>query len=75
MAVGSVAIAALYERMFDRDLSQLDVDAAVAAYPDAAAMEARSRSAHQPHLVEEVVVQTMAKHLTPAQLQERLDTA
>jgi glycerol-1-phosphate dehydrogenase [NAD(P)+] len=73
VAVGSVAIAALYERLFERDLSQLDVDAAVAAYPDAAAMEARSRSAHQPHLVEEVVVQTMAKHLTPAQLQERLE--
>ena len=66
--VGSVAIAALYERFFERDIANLDVDAAVAAYPDAAAMEARSRAAHQPHLVEEVVVQTMAKHLTPEQL-------
>ena len=72
VAVGSVAIAALYERLFERDLTGLDVDAAVAAYPDAAAMEARSRAAHQPHLVEEVVVQTMAKHLTPEQLRERL---
>ena len=66
MGVGSVSIAALYERLFERDLSQLDVDAAVAAYPDAAAMEARSRAAHQPHVVEEVVAQTMAKHLTPS---------
>lgn len=73
VAVGSVAIAALYERLFERDLSELDVDAAVAAYPDAAAMEARSRAAHQPHLVEEVVVQTMAKHLSPEQLRERLE--
>lgn len=73
VAVGSVAIAALYERFFERDIANLDVDAAVAAYPDAAAMEARSRAAHQPHLVEEVVVQTMAKHLTPEQLRERLE--
>jgi len=73
VAVGSVSMAALYERLFERDLSQLDVDAAVAAYPDAAAMEARSRAAHQPHLADEVVAQTMAKHLRPEQLRERLE--
>lgn len=73
VAVGSVSVAALYERFLERDLTQLDVDAAVAAYPDAAAMETRSRAAHQPHLVDEVVVQTMAKHLTPEQLRERLE--
>jgi len=73
VAIGSVSIAALYERLLERDLSQLDVDAAVAAYPDADAMEARSRAAHQPHLVEEVVVQTMAKHLSSDQLRQRLE--
>lgn len=73
VAVGSVAVAALYERLFERDLTRLDTDAVVAAYPDAAAMEARSRAAHQPHLVEEVVVQTMAKHLTPDQLRDRVE--
>ena len=74
VAVGSVSLAALFERMLARDLSQVDVDAAVAAYPDADAMEARSRAAHQPHLVEAIVEQTMAKHLSPEQLRARLNT-
>lgn len=73
VAVGSVSMAALYERLFARDLSQLDVDAAVAAYPDAAELEARVRAVHQPHLVDEIVAQSLAKHLTPEQLRERLE--
>lgn len=73
VAVGSVAIAALYERFLERDLSLVNVDDAVAAYPDAAGMEARSRAAHQPHLADEIVAQTMAKHLSPDQLRERLE--
>ncbi|WP_298132153.1 sn-glycerol-1-phosphate dehydrogenase [Micropruina sp.] len=73
VAVGSVSMAALYERLLQRDLSQLDVDAAVAAYPDAAELEARVRAVHQPHLVDEIVAQALAKHLTPEQLRERLE--
>ncbi|MBK8446982.1 MAG: sn-glycerol-1-phosphate dehydrogenase [Micropruina sp.] len=73
VAVGSVSIAALYERFLERDLSQVNVDDAVAAYPDAAGMEARSRAAHQPHLADEIVAQTLAKHLSPDQLRERLE--
>lgn len=74
VAVGSVSMAALYERLFERDLGAVDIDAAVAAYPDAEAMAARSRAAHQPHLADEIVAQTMAKHLSPEQLRERLQT-
>lgn len=73
VAVGSVSMAALYERLFRRDLSQLDVDAALAAYPDAAELEARVRAVHQPHLADEIVAQALAKHLTPGQLRERLE--
>ncbi len=73
VAVGSVAMAALYERLLLRDLARLDVDAAVAAYPDAAALEARVRAVHQPHLVDEIVAQSLAKHLTPEQLRQRLE--
>ncbi len=73
VAVGSVAMAALYERLLLRDVARLDVDAAVAAYPDAAALEARVRAVHQPHLVDEIVAQSLAKHLTPEQLRQRLE--
>ena len=73
VAVGSVAMAALYERLLVRDLSRLDVDAAVAAYPDAAELEARVRAVHQPRLVDEIVAQALAKHLTPERLRERLE--
>lgn len=73
VAVGSVSMAALYERLFLRDLSALDVDAAVAAYPDAAELEARVRAVHQPHLADEIVAQSLAKHLTPDQLRQRLE--
>lgn len=73
VAVGSVAMAALYERLLLRDLARLDVDAAVAAYPDAAALEARVRAVHQPHLVDEIVAQSLAKHLTPEELRQRLE--
>ena len=73
VAVGSVAMAALYERLLLRDLARLDVDAAVAAYPDAAALEARVRAVHQPHVVDEIVAQALAKHLTPEQLRQRLE--
>lgn len=73
VAVGSVAMAALYERLLLRDLARLDVDAAVAAYPGAAELEARVRAVHQPHVVDEIVAQALAKHLTPEQLRQRLE--
>lgn len=45
----------------------------MAAYPSAAQLEERARAAHQPHLVEDVVEQTLAKALTPEQLGARLE--
>ncbi len=72
VAVGSVAVAALYERLLARDLSSLDVDAAVAAWPSAETMEAGVRAAHQPHLADEIVAQAMAKYVDADQLAVRL---
>ena len=73
VGIGSVAIAALYERLLERDLTQLDVDRAVAAWPTREAMEAEVRRLHpDPKLVEETVVQALAKWLTPDELRSRL---
>ncbi|MDO5092140.1 MAG: sn-glycerol-1-phosphate dehydrogenase [Propionibacteriaceae bacterium] len=73
VGIGSVAIAALYERLLERDLTRLDIDQAVAAWPTREAMEAEVRRLHpDPKLVEETVVQALAKWLTPDELRSRL---
>lgn len=73
VGVGSVAIAAFYEVLLDMDLSALDIDAAVAVWPTREAMEAQVRSLHpDARLVEETVVQALAKWITPEALRERL---
>lgn len=75
VGVGSVAIAALYEELLSRDLSAVDIDALVDAWPSKDEMEARVRSLNpDPQLVEETVVQALAKWLTPEALRERLQT-
>ncbi len=72
VAVGSVAVAALYERLLERDLSALDVDAAVAAWPSAEQLEERVRADHQPHLADEIVAQSLAKYVDADALAARL---
>ena len=73
VGIGTVAIAALYERLLERDLSQLDIDQAVAAWPTREAMEAEVRRLHpDPRLVEETVTQALAKWLPPEELRARL---
>ena len=74
VGVGTVAIAALYERVLARDLERLDIDAAVAAWPAWAEAEAAVRAAHPtPGLDEAAVEEARAKHVEPAALGERLD--
>ncbi len=75
VGIGSVAIAALYEDLLGRDLSAMDVDTAVAHWPSRDDLERRVRSLNpDPQLVEETVVQALAKWITPEVLQERLET-
>lgn len=74
VGLGSICISALYERLLARDVTRIDTDAAVAAWPTAEAMEARVRAAFPiPRMVEEVVAQQMAKWLPPEQLAERIE--
>ena len=74
VGIGTVAIAALYERLLARDLTGLDIDAAVAAWPTREEMETGVRELHpDPRLVEETVVQALAKWLPPERLRVRLE--
>jgi len=74
VGIGSIVTAALYEHLLTRDLGQLDVEAAVRAYPTAASMEASTRALHaHPVVADNAVQETLAKHLSPAALRERLE--
>ena len=74
VGVGSVAIAALYERLLERDLGALDVEGLRRAWPGPEAAEAAVRAAHTtPGLDEAAVAETMAKHADPETLGRRLE--
>jgi glycerol-1-phosphate dehydrogenase [NAD(P)+] len=73
VGVGTVAIAALYERLLERDLAALDVGALRRAWPGPEQAEAAVRAAHTtPGLDEAAVAETLAKHADPATLARRL---
>ncbi|HEX7148738.1 MAG TPA: sn-glycerol-1-phosphate dehydrogenase, partial [Actinomycetota bacterium] len=73
VGVGSIAIAALYERLLERDLAALDVAALGDAWPGPEEAEVAVRAAHTtPGLDEAAVAETMAKHADPETLGRRL---
>lgn len=73
VGLGTVAVAALFEVLLTRDLSSLDVDRAVAAWPTREEMEARVRAAHSGDVVEPAVAETLAKYVGPEELRARLE--
>ncbi len=74
VAVGSVAVTALYEALLADDLASLDVEAAVAAWPTRAELEQLVLGHHtQPGLREAAVQQTMAKYVDAATVGRRLE--
>jgi len=73
VGIGTIAIAALYERILERDLASLDVEAAVRAWPSAGEVEGRVRAAHEPPLREPAVKQSLAKYVDATALAERLE--
>ncbi len=73
VGVGSIASAALYERLFQRDLTRLDVDALASAWPTRDALAQQVRAAHDiGWLGESAVKESLAKYITPDELRERL---
>jgi glycerol-1-phosphate dehydrogenase [NAD(P)+] len=73
VGVGSIAAAALYERVLARDLTALDVDGLVRAWPSRAEVERQVREAHDsPRLAEHAVAETLAKSVDAGALRRRL---
>lgn len=73
VGLGSIAMAALYERVLARDLSAVDIDAVCAAWPSWNEIEQRVRATHKtPGLDEAAMVETREKYLDANALGERL---
>ena len=73
VGVGSIAIAALYERVLERDLANLDVAAIKRDWPSPEEVEQRVRAAHNPPLEDPAVKQSLAKYVDADALAERLE--
>src|SRR3954451_18979792 len=74
VGVGTISIAALYERILERDLADLDVAALRDSWPTREEMERSVRAQHtSPELEEGAVEQTLAKHVSADELAERLE--
>jgi glycerol-1-phosphate dehydrogenase [NAD(P)+] len=73
VGVGSVAIAALYGRILERDLSALDIEALRSAWLTPEEVEEAVEAAHTtPGLDEAAVKETLAKYIDADQLAQRL---
>ncbi|MGI8574296.1 MAG: iron-containing alcohol dehydrogenase [Egibacteraceae bacterium] len=72
VGLGTISIAALYERVLARDLSAIDVQALVDAWPSREEMERSVRAAHD-KLEDMAVEQTLGKYVTADELAERLE--
>lgn len=75
VGIGSIAVAAFYERVLARDVRELDVDAAVARYPSADDLETSVRAAFASYpasLRDAAVKQSLDKHADQATLRAHL---
>jgi glycerol-1-phosphate dehydrogenase [NAD(P)+] len=74
VGVGSIAVAALYERVLQRDLGDLDIDGVVADWPAWEEVEQRVRATHTvPGLDEYAVEESRAKYVDADGLRKRLE--
>ncbi|GAA1393986.1 sn-glycerol-1-phosphate dehydrogenase [Luteococcus peritonei] len=73
VGIGTVAVCALYDRALELDLSTLDVEALVAAWPDPQQNRERVLALHDVDVIAEAAVtQSMAKYLPADQLADRI---
>lgn len=73
VGVASIAVAALYERVLQCDLGDLDIENIKRGWPSAEEVEASVRAAHDPPLEDPAVKQSLAKYISPNELGERLE--
>jgi glycerol-1-phosphate dehydrogenase [NAD(P)+] len=73
VGIGTIAGAALYERLLARDLTNLDIDALCRAWPSRSELEHTVRQSHTiPMLAENAVEESLAKYIDAKQLRQRL---
>jgi len=73
VGVGTLAAAALYERVLARDLSRLDIDALCRAWPSREEVRREVEQGHSsPMLAENAVQESLARYISPDQLRQRL---
>jgi glycerol-1-phosphate dehydrogenase [NAD(P)+] len=74
VALGTVSIAALFEILLETDLANLDIDAAVKAWPTEEELVERVKAAHpHPQLGPAAVEQSLAKYIDADALAQRLE--
>ena len=73
VGLGTVAIAALYERLLARDLTGLDVDGVARRWPSWERAEQRIQASFGPELADRAVQESRPKHLDAGLLRERLE--
>jgi glycerol-1-phosphate dehydrogenase [NAD(P)+] len=74
VGIGSIAAAALYERLLTHDMRALDVDALCRTWPSRDTVERMVRQGHDiPQLAENAVTESLDKYISPDQLRARLD--
>ncbi|MGC0250576.1 sn-glycerol-1-phosphate dehydrogenase [Pseudactinotalea sp. Z1748] len=74
VGLGTVAVAALYEVVLELDLTGIDVDAAVAAWPSREEAERTVRAALDGPMVEPSVARSLEKYVDAEHLRARLET-
>ncbi|KAB8142827.1 sn-glycerol-1-phosphate dehydrogenase [Chloroflexia bacterium SDU3-3] len=73
VGIGTIAGAALYERVLAADMDAIDIDARCRAWPTREQVERSVRQGHDsPQIAENAVAESLAKYITPEQLRERL---
>jgi glycerol-1-phosphate dehydrogenase [NAD(P)+] len=73
VGVGTIAAAALYDRLLARDLTRLDIAGLCRAWPSRAEVERTVRQGHDhPQLAEHAVAESLAKYIDARQLRQRL---
>jgi len=73
VGLGAISIAAFYEQLLAHDMTRLDIEAIVRAWPSWEQIERRVRAAHTaPGLQEGAVGESRAKYVDATQLERRL---
>lgn len=74
VAIGTLAMSAFYERFLSRDLTELDIDAAVSSWAPWEEVEADIRSRFTGALADHAVAETKVKYVDSDGLRHRLNT-